>query len=77
MVVLVHLTAHRVVLQVAHRHLVAAALLVITQHRKHQHIVKHPKHQPIVKVVENDLVVIMKDGVHYQVVYVPDRYHPL
>ena len=78
MVVLVHLTAHQVVVAArAHRHLAAAALLVTTQHRKHLPIAKHPKHQPIVKVVENDLVVTMKDGVHYQVVYDHDRYHPL
>jgi len=71
----VHLT-HQVVVARVHHHLVAAVALVITQHPKHLHIVKHPKHQPIVKVVENDLVATMKDEVHYQVVYVPDRYHP-
>jgi len=76
MVAVVHLTAHRVVVQVVHHPLVAAVALVTTQHLKHQHIVKHLKHPPIVKVVENDLVAIMKDGVHYQVVYVHDRYHP-
>jgi len=74
-VVVVHLT-HQVVVARVHRHLVAAVALVITQHRKHQHIVKHLKHPPTVKVVENDLVVTMKDGVHYQVAYVHDRYHP-
>ena len=74
-VVAVVLIARQVVtVQVVHHHL-AAVVLALTQHRKHLHIVKHPKHPPTVRVVENDLVVTMKDGVHYQVVYVHDRYH--